>query len=63
VLCPRLAIYAILVIVVTFVLGVIYILSGCDPSVMIINMTMALSALMAIIAVIEVLKRKVKIND
>ncbi len=62
-LYPRLAISAILVLAVAFVLLVIFTLSGWDPLVMIINMTAALSALIAFIAIIEVLKRKVKASD
>ena len=62
-LYPRLAISAILVLAVAFVLWVVFTLSGWDPLVTIINMTAALSALIAIIAIIEVLKRKVKASD
>lgn len=59
-LCPRLAVSAILVLVVTLVLGVTYVLSGRDPNVMITNVTIVLSALIVLVATIEVLKRRVR---
>lgn len=63
VLCPRLAVYCLIALVVFLVLGAIFILSGSDLHSIMINMTGALSGALISIIVFEVLRKKVEITD
>ncbi len=53
----------ILTVVCYVILWIIWIFSGSNPYNMVTNMTAALTGLIAIIILIEILRRKVKLSD